>query len=416
MIKWVRTQLAELTEGGPVTRFEAYHKTPGEEPERVWRYIVAEKDDAESISHAAWESAKENADCFADDGRPQYYVLCSYRGDDSDTPDLQHPFTIANKALKFQFEGTEGAPNETGIIAQVLRHTENNHKLVMGMVQSTSGHLIEEVENLRRENKRLEGFITEQNKAFQDNLDRKHARQIEEAKFVANQERMGQLMKLVGVATPLVMNKLLGPAPLKPVGGVPAVKVPAVAGAEAPVAALPDAPAAPEDTFRSKVTRVLSGFSMEELGAVMGNISESNQQALLDLYQTITTEAPEATPSEESSNGKEQDNQVRRHPVRAGSSEGPSQGAGASSQGDKQAQATARSAVKRTRNVSGSGAGKRSGSQGASKRAPHPKAGTAVREDRKAKSGQGVRADSSGARPRKGGRPAANAKRGKARS
>jgi hypothetical protein len=333
MIRWVRAQLSELTEKGPVTRFEVFHKTPGDEPERVWRYNVNEKEDSDSIAFAAWEAAKDNAEGYLVDGRPQQYVLASYRGED-DELDLYFAFPIKDNSLKFAFEGTEGAANEGGMIAQVLRHSENNHKLMMGMMQSTAGHLIEEAENLRRANKRLEETIAEQNKLHQDNLDRQLEREQRAAEFEATQQRKNQLMKLFMGAAPLAMAKL---ASGKPAPSLPA----AAAGPSAAAASAPAQPQAPaSNVVQEQLAAFAAGLTMDEMQAVLGQLNPENAAKLVKLYETALSGPPTEPPTPERNpdNGTKQE---AGSDVRAGTPEGSAEAGPSESEGQREGEQAA---------------------------------------------------------------------------
>jgi hypothetical protein len=279
LIKWLTRFLSELTEDGPITRFELLHKVEGERTERldVWQ-------NPSDAARAPDELAREIQDTAESDlnartsGQPQRYIVCAYRGEDPE-PAAQHAF-LQRSAMQLgkRSEDTE-PPTDKGVIAHFLRHDENVHRLVLSSSDSLVGKLANEVDRERTARIKAEELNWSMFEKYQLLLDKEQERRIEEAKELMKARRVDELMGVVTALIPILATRFLGgaqPGPALP----PAV--PALASPE-----LVD----PKDRA---VREFFAGLSETEISSVLGSLSSSNQIALAELHRAFSEEAPSA--------------------------------------------------------------------------------------------------------------------------
>ena len=123
-VKWLTKHLADVTEGGMISRFELIHKIESEHAERldIWR------NDADS-GHVPQELAQEIQDAAERDaqsrtsGQPQRYVVFAYRGTEA-MHESQHAFLVKATFQPARFGDDSEPATEKGVISHYMRHDE----------------------------------------------------------------------------------------------------------------------------------------------------------------------------------------------------------------------------------------------------------------------------------------------------
>jgi len=280
LIKWLTRFLSDLTEDGPVTRFELLHKIEGESADRleVWQHSQEKSREPEELAQEVQDAAERDMGSRTT-GQPQRYVVCVYRAD-SAQHESQHAFQL-RPPLHFAKRGEDSEPpTEKGIVAHFMRHDENVHRLFVSSGEALIGRLATEVERERSARVKAEELNWSMFEKYQGLLDREQQRRVEEAKELMKARRVDELMGVVTALLPILATRFLG-------GQQPALALqPGVTNA------LP----APEtiDPKDAAVRHFFSRLSETEISSVLGCLASSNQIALAELHRAFAEANPTA--------------------------------------------------------------------------------------------------------------------------
>lgn len=277
LIKWLTRFLSELTEDGPIARFELLHKVEGERTERldVWQNPSDEARAPDELAREIQDTAESDLSARTS-GQPQRYIVCAYRGEDTD-PAAQHAFLL-RPAMQLGKRGEDTEPpTDKGAIAHFLRHDENVHRLLLSSSDSLVGKLASEVDRERTARIKAEELNWSMFEKYQLLLDKEQERRIEEAKELMKARRVDELMGVVTALIPILATRFLGGVPPGP--ALPSA-MPALASPE-----LVD----PKDRA---VREFFARLSETEISSVLGSLSSSNQIALAELHRAFSEEAP----------------------------------------------------------------------------------------------------------------------------
>jgi hypothetical protein len=282
LIQWLSRFLSDLTEDGPITRFELLHKIEGEHAERLeqWQADPQNPRDAHEFAQEIVDTADRDVQSRTS-GQPQRYVVYAYRGD-RELHESQHAFLV-----RPHFHGAKSGedsepPTEKGVIAHYMRHDENVHRLLMNANESLIGRLAQDLERERGARLKAEEFNWSMFERYQALLDKEHERRIQEAKELMKARRMDELMGVVTALLPILATKFIGQAP--------------PAAANNPQVAAPAPPAELVDPKDAAVRQFLGNLSEAEISSVLACLSSSNQIALAELHRSFMD--PSASPAD----------------------------------------------------------------------------------------------------------------------
>ncbi|MFZ5895047.1 MAG: hypothetical protein ACOY0T_28565 [Myxococcota bacterium] len=279
LIKWLTPLLSDLTEQGPITRFELIHVVEGEHPERLelWTLSAESLPDAQEFGTEIWERADADAQSRAA-GQPQRYVVYAYRGQ-NELHETQHAFLARGRAQLGRLGDDSEPPTTKGLLAHFMRHDESIHRLLMSANESLLGRLAHDLERERVARQKAEEINWSMFEKYQGLLDREHERRLAEAKELMKARRMDELMGVVTALLPILATKFLANGQ---------------AGANAPTMAGSQRQAELVDPKDAAVREFLSGLSESEVSSVLASLSPSNQLALIELHRSFSDETATA--------------------------------------------------------------------------------------------------------------------------
>jgi len=259
LLKWVRTQLTELSEDGGIDRFELFHAVEGEGLERcqIWRKV--QDCDADELSEEIFSIAEQDANTRSREV-PQRYILHAMWGEDRE-PNSVFPFVLQGRGVLNYSGGNTEPANEKGVIAHMMRHDERLHNLLTQITEVTAGRMAREIDQLQKRAHSAEAQLLETYKLQQDLLDRKHERDLARVKEERATQRHDEIMSFVMSMAPLIASQLLG-------GKATAKQLPAKSARD------------------DAVGRFIGGLSETEVKNVLSALAQHNQIALLELYQS----------------------------------------------------------------------------------------------------------------------------------
>ncbi|MFZ5894668.1 MAG: hypothetical protein ACOY0T_26635 [Myxococcota bacterium] len=278
LIKWITRFLSDLTEDGPINRFELLHKVEGEHAERleVWQAAADSSRDPEEFAQEIQDTAERDL-CSRSSGQPQRYLVYVYRAN-SMQHESQHAFLL-RPPLQFSRRGEDSEPpTDKGILAHYMRHDENVHRLLVSSGEALLGKLSNEVERERAARIKAEELNWSMFEKYQSLLDREQQRRIEEAKELMKARRMDELMGVATALLPILATKFLG----------------GLQGGAASPSAIPGALPAPHsiDPKDEAVRSFFSRLSETEISSILGCLASTNQIALAELHRAFQEANP----------------------------------------------------------------------------------------------------------------------------
>lgn len=279
--KWVNRMVTDLTDEGPVVRFELWHAVDGlnstrletiaipslptgpSKPNEDGEEEILEAGDAVSgsdIVDSFMEAAESDAATRM--GSPQRYVSLAFRAEKTDEHSASFAFLI--RPSREARLGDDSEPGtERGVTAHVLRHNENVHRLLMQASETMLGRACQELERERGRREKAENFRDEFVLKYQELMDRTTERRIHEARELQKAKRLDELMGVVTAMVPLALAKFLPGAP----------GVPSLPGAQDPTA--------------MGVQKIFGNMSEKELMGVLQALDGPNRMAVMQLYEQM---------------------------------------------------------------------------------------------------------------------------------
>lgn len=200
--KWLNRVSGDLTEDGPVVRYELWHSVEGEESDRLEIWHVAEGVTAIMLGELIQDSADTDAETRI--GNPQRYIVFSFRANTGDTHDSQCAFLVRTNQRRLNEDSEPGT--EKGVNTHVLRHSENIHRLMIMQAETSLSRLTQEVERERERRQKAEQTLF-------DTWDKTLEIQKQEAErkiAERNEERKDQFMTLLMGMMPVLAAKFMG--------------------------------------------------------------------------------------------------------------------------------------------------------------------------------------------------------------
>lgn len=261
---WLRRYLRELREGGSVDRVEMYHTGESSPVERILVVSVADGVDADELGQELWDAAEQDASS-RQEGRSERYTVGTFGADDR-APLAQFSFLVATGTPGII--GSNDPATEKGERAQVLRHQENLHRMLLEQSTYFTNSMRQELDRERTarlalEKQQLETFVT-----MQELLDKKHERDMDTARETAKAQRHEQIMGLLMSAAPLLMAQFLGGK------------------------GMPGAGIARDEGIRE----FLKALKPEEINGIIKSLEPAHAMVLMELYKSYSVAERERNP------------------------------------------------------------------------------------------------------------------------
>lgn len=262
VLRWIKFQVADLTEKGPITRVEVWHSIEGEGAERCQVFGVEQGASVDELAQMVWDTAEHDASTRTP-GVTQRYSVAAYRGENIEH-EGQHPFNIRGHGTGGLMLGQDTeSPTERGQTAHMMRHDGDMHRMMMLMANSTAGALATELDRERKRRELVEDRMLDVTRLYQEVLDKKQERELEAAREATKARRQDELMGMVMSMMPLMLSKLLG------------------GGAEGGMGAV----------LRDQaIGKFLKSLSREEGEALLSSLSGPHRMAFLEFYTSYSKE------------------------------------------------------------------------------------------------------------------------------
>jgi len=222
--------------------------------------------------HAA---AEEHAEAFAEEELPQLYNVATFsrtaegklrRGE-------SWPVRLRDETRSTSLRGPVGRPFGTtepattrGERSQSMRHIEALARIYVDGSATNLGIMQRLVERLEDANIALAAGMTERIKATAELHDNKHARDMEVARFVADEDRKGQVAaKVIDTVIPEFARRA----------------IPRMFGDDGKAAALGDGPAGPSSDERLELRRLVEGLPSSVSSVVLEALPVDQRAGLL---------------------------------------------------------------------------------------------------------------------------------------
>ncbi|HEX3853059.1 MAG TPA: hypothetical protein VHW01_18985 [Polyangiaceae bacterium] len=270
-VKWLTRLLADLTEGGIITRFELIHKVEAEHADRldIWRNDADSARDPQELAQEIQDSAERDAQSRTT-GQPQRYIVYAYRGT-ADLHESQHAFLVKSTFHVTRFGEDSEPATEKGVIAHYMRHDENVHRLLMSAGDSLLGKLAVDLERERACRIKAEELNWSMVEKYQTLLDREHERRVDEAKELMKARRLDELMGVATALLPIFATKFLGQTSVQEPKRMETTD--------------------PKD---AAIRRFFANLSETEISGILGCLSGANQIALAELHRAFSAASPDA--------------------------------------------------------------------------------------------------------------------------
>ena len=275
LLQWIARCQQDITSKGGVQSYALLHTMEGEAVEKLCSVGALESKSLETIMAELWNTAENDTDTRTN-GTPQRYVVHAFRGDEEEEePDAQYAFSIISKSPLAR--GTRGTstepPNERGLLSQLMRQTEETHRMLIGYSESVAGRLARELDKEKAQNsdhqKERLGLMLQMQELMDKNFERELKRKEAEAASQRTEQIMGMLMGLA----PMLLAKVL-----ESKGG----------GA---VAGLLQAHAAPTNPARDvAIGQFLQSLEGEQLQAILSAVGPEKGAVMLQIYESYRTQ------------------------------------------------------------------------------------------------------------------------------
>lgn len=182
--------MADLTEEGPIHRFELYHTVDGS-AERLERIAIKEGSEAGDVAQVLFDFAEHDASTR--DSGHQRYTVAAFRSESQSEPETQFPFRINGRPKNAWTGGDTEQPTDKGERAQMMRMQNDSHALVMRMADSIGGRLSAEIDKIRKDRDALEEKIRKMSNDAEDLADRRLDRELVRAEVLQRTKLYGDV-------------------------------------------------------------------------------------------------------------------------------------------------------------------------------------------------------------------------------
>lgn len=267
--KWVARQKSDLTGDGPIVKLTLHHAVEGGEGlEFIDKFEKIADISALDLAQMIWDSACQDADSYPN-GMPQRYKLLAFRVETEDSdgmPETTFVFLIQSPKPLDGTGGTTEPPNDKGMMAQFMRHTEQNQRMIAGTLERILERVNIDHERERARRIEAEDRAASMAEAREALLDRKQERELEFAQAKQRAVYVDQLLSGVLTFAPLVLMKLFG-------------------GEGAPAPAGSAARVGHDQATVETVMQFLKSLSQEDAMKVLGALPPTKQAMLVEIYK-----------------------------------------------------------------------------------------------------------------------------------
>jgi hypothetical protein len=214
LTNWVRMQILSKSERkGRCVEMVLKNVTPGKKPEEVESWEVIEsprEEDAEALSDLIDISAMDDANGF---GGLQKFSVSSYFEKTKDRVGARFVFRQIGEE-----EGEENPSEESDIgkisnasqIGMYMRHTERLHTTLLSASANTINNLTRALEGYQKQDGDFMRMRMDLMEGYQDMLDRKKGRELEERAQEFKEESTREVFQKVLLVAPHLINKWAG--------------------------------------------------------------------------------------------------------------------------------------------------------------------------------------------------------------
>lgn len=205
ILKWIRFQLADLTDKLRIVRIELFHMVEGENGERLQVFKLKETEDPNDVATLVHETAENDA-ASRHHGVSHRYTMLAFRNE-IDAPEAQHSFLVHGKGMqadKSFLDNEVGAANERGLMGQLMRQNAELHRLVV----MDQGRLSAELEAERRRRQNMEEQAHRAFELHQKLMDRAGERELLHAKEISRERRMDDMVDMFKTIGPTMLLKM----------------------------------------------------------------------------------------------------------------------------------------------------------------------------------------------------------------
>lgn len=276
LTNWLTRLVADLTEEGPVTRFELYHGIEAEPAERleVYKNLTDSPRVPDELAREILTAAEADLESRVA-STPQRYFVQAFRRD-GEVHDAQHGFLMRPKHGRSRFDDSE-PPTDKGVMAYAMRHAESSYRLLADAGQALLGKLSAEIERERRLRLDAEEQCTRMMRECQSLLDESQERKLAEAREIMRQKRIDEVIGSVVPLVPLLIERLL-------VNNVPAVATPS----QALAATTPEMPKMTQgDPIDHELCLLIRGLKEKEVHGVLGGLDVKNKVVFAELIDVF---------------------------------------------------------------------------------------------------------------------------------
>lgn len=272
---WVARCQQDITARGCIMGYSLLHTMEGEAIEKLCSVGNLAQKSLESIVAELWNTAENDTDTRTS-GTPQRYVVHAYRGDEEEEePDGQFTFSLTSKSpLQRGARGTSSEPfTEKGLLGQLMRQSEETHRMLIGYSESVAGRLARELDKEKAQNndhqKERLGLMLQ----MQELMDKNFERELKRKEAQASQDRMEQIMQMVMGLAPMLLSSFIAK------------------GQGSAVAGLLAAHSTPTNPARDvAIGNFLQSLDNEQLQTILATVGPEKGAVMLQIYESYRTQ------------------------------------------------------------------------------------------------------------------------------
>lgn len=261
--KWIVMQMADPTEAGGVSLVSLLH-TIDEQHDLIESFEVDSEMDASDLASRIWDAAEVDSRSRAQGGRQRYSVVI-FRGEDRAQPTATRAFLLFGTSSgenERDFGQSSDPPNERGLLSQLMRHNDQQARMMQVLSDSMFSKLIAQNSQLTSQVDAMTGKQLDMFTLHQRMLDTQAQREMEQAKEANRERRHEQLIGVFTSMVPLLFLQFMGNKALPQ--GIPT-----------------------ETSMRDTVVgRFLDSLTPEELSAASGKLNSMRQIVFVEIYKS----------------------------------------------------------------------------------------------------------------------------------
>lgn len=207
LASWLRLQMQSMETDTPVVRMVLKHALATGNTGQVAKYQVSPGTDPDSLCQEVEDAAQTDAEGL---GGLQLYALCAYFKGNEDEVGGRFTFRIHVDKKDEDEVGLSEAPTQTGLLQQMMRHTEAMMRSSVMASTEANRILLRMNEQQAEALERLAGRHLEMLDTMEEVMGAKDERDLKRLEIVAKSKRDEQIMEKLSVLLPAVVNRLGG--------------------------------------------------------------------------------------------------------------------------------------------------------------------------------------------------------------